>query len=145
MEIEEIKSMAPNCDYINLGKTINELDMEHIPIEFDGKNLCPDAVIDSLFNDYVSIDEGYTKMRAMGFVGGIPTQAYTDGNELQVFICGNYDCYRWQKDLFNNLFCVDASEICCRTTIFDTYNEELVDVEFQSASRIVMRFYTPIA
>ena len=143
--MEEIKSMAPDADYINLGKPINELDVEYIPIMFDGKNLCPDDTLCNLFNYCVTNDEGYTSMVAMGFVGNIPTQACTDGNELQVFVCGSYDCSQWQADLFNNFFCMDASEFRCHTTIFDTYNEELVDVELLSDSRILMRFYAPIA
>ena len=145
--MEEIKSMAPDADYINLGKPINELDMEYIPIMFDGKNLLPDETLCNLFDqNCVTNNEGYTKTRAVGFVGDIPTEACTDKNTLYIFTRDSCtDSYRWQNDLFNNFFCMSAYEIWFHATILDTYNDHLIDVEVQRSSKIVMRFYAPIA
>jgi hypothetical protein len=146
MDIEEIKSTAPGADYINIGKPVSELGMEYIPIMFDEKNLLAYETLCDLFDqNCVTNDEGYTNTRAMGFVGDIPTQAYTGKNTLYAFVCGGiFDYQRWQKDLFNNFFCMNSSELCNHTTILDTYNDHLIEVEFQGDSRILMRFYATL-
>lgn len=146
MDIEEIKSTAPDADYINLGKPVSELGIEYIPIMFDEKNILSFETLCDLFDqNCVTNDEGYTNTRAMGFVGDIPTQAYTDKNTLYAFVCGGvFDYQQWIKDLSNNFFCMDSSELRNHTTILDTYNDHLIEVEFQGDSRILMHFYATL-
>lgn len=150
MEIEEIKSMAPELGFVNLGKPLYELcewifgRPPYICAMFNQEDLDPDNTLDDVFDNKCLIQDIKYHTHAVGFIDEWPTHAYTQSNQLHIKPIGYMPkkrLYDWYDAIFNNFFGFDASEIRDNVCVYDRANDLLIDITFNSPDHIYMEFY----
>ncbi len=151
MDIEEIKSMGVVGETRNLGKALYELlpgydeTVHLVPAMFNDKDILSTETLEDLFaNKCVTQVKGGNEI-AVGFIGKFVTRAYM---RMNIIIIKSDDYlakeYRqdWYNDIFGNLYGFENGEINGDdTTVYDEYNNWLIDVQFAEPDVIVLSYW----
>lgn len=144
MDAEELKSMTPDADYINLRKPLYALDgKNHVVARFDEKDMLSLETLYNVFDGNCVTKENGRHSYAIGYIGGHAVEAETFDYMMTITGIQNltFCLYDWYDSVFENFFGFDAGEIREDTTIYDTANDILIDVRFSSKNAIQLYFY----
>ena len=146
MEMEELKSIPVDIDYVDLHRefTYEERGL-YYPATFDEKDLMPCETLYNVFDGECVTHEIDGDDNAMGFIAGLPTHAVAEYNRLVVSLVNGLYCNRdlrnWEWAVMENFFGFEDGEVELNTVIYDKQNDLFVWCYKIGSDTIVLEHY----
>ena len=149
MDIEEIRSNAPDMGFVNLGKPLYELcDLSYGRIPYVIASFKEEAPENNILYDmfggecYVRSYDRPARTIAIGFVDDVATVVFKSDRQMHIrSFFYMTDVYAWRAAIFANLFQFGEDEITGDTCVYDEANDLLWDITFRDRSDIEIEIY----